>query len=139
MLVADHARSPRLGRHFLVQEPLLFDSTLLQVDKEGQNAEAQQTQAKQEVEGQAVVAVGVSIDDGAADNGTDERRRLAHDAEQAEKQEFFTPGCHFADHDLAVGVPRTNHQAVEGLIEPELPDVMETERLGPDADHAPSI
>ena len=80
-----------------------------------------------------------SINDSRADEGTDEARGFTDDREQREEQEFFTSWGHLRDHDLRVRVPRTHKEAIDGLIQPELPGIVVTEALRPDADHTPTV
>ena len=123
----------------LRQEPLLLHPTLLQIQENDQQARAQTGQAEQEIERGAVVPVGTGVDDGARDERADEGGCFADDGEEGEEEELFAPGRHFGDHDLGVRVPGADEEAVEGLVDPEFPDVVEAECLGPDAYHAPTV
>ena len=40
---------------------------------------------------------------------------------------------------MRVGVPWAHEEAVEGLVDPDFPDVVEAEVRAPDADHAPAV
>lgn len=40
---------------------------------------------------------------------------------------------------MAVGVPGADEETVKGLVEPELPGLMEAEALSPYANHAPAV
>lgn len=120
-----------------LQELSLFHPTLLHVDEPPKPHTTSQTQCEQEVERTAVVPR--IIDNRTAHQRADERTRLAHNAKQRKEQELLTPRRHLTDHRLAVAVPRTHKQAVESLIHPDLPALVEAEVLAPDADHAPAI
>ena len=120
-----------------LQESLLLHSTLLNVDKEEKPGTANQAQREQEIERTTVVAS--IIDNGRADQWADESTRLSHDREQTEKKKFFPSRCDLGDHGLRIAVPRTDKQSIESLVYPNLPLVMETEALRPDADHAPAV
>ena len=79
------------------------------------------------------------IDNRRTDQGADETRRLANDTEQREEQEISATRADFRNHGLRIRIPRADEDAVEDLVEPKLPLVVEAEFLGPDADHAPGV
>lgn len=119
------------------QKYLLLHPTLLDIDKEIQKCTASETQRKQEVKRTTVVPR--IINNRTTHKRSDKRTRLPHNAEQREEQELLAARRHLADHRLAVAVPRTHEQAIESLIHPDFPALMEAERLRPDADHAPAV
>lgn len=79
------------------------------------------------------------IDNSTRDQRANKTARFADNAEQREEQELVSARRHFRDHDLAVAVPGADEEAVEGLVEPDFPAIVETEALRPDADHAPAV
>ena len=111
--------NPLLRLPLPLQELLLLNPTLPQIHKEQQKQKRRQTQPKEEVEGRAVVLGRAGVDDGRRDQRADKRASLTDDAEQREEEEFFAAGRHFGYHDLAVAVPGTDEEAVEGLVEPD--------------------
>jgi hypothetical protein len=129
---ADHAGPPFLRGSLLLQELFLFPPALLQIHKGRQQQHAQDAQAEQEVERQAVVGLGrTGVDDRRAHDGPDEGARLAHDAEETEEEELLATWCDLGDHDLGIRVPRTDEEPVEDLVKPEFPFVVEPELLRP--------
>lgn len=79
------------------------------------------------------------IDDCTGNQRSDERGCFPDYREEGEEEEFFAAGRDFADHNLRVRVPRADEKAIESLIDPELPNVVEAECLSPDAYHTPTV
>ena len=145
--LARHARPPLLlplhpnlpDLLLPLQEGVLLVPALVQVQKRPQAEHAHETERKEEIKGRRVVPVGRGIDDGAGHQGPDEAGRLADDAEEREEEELVAARGDLADHDLRVRVPGADEQAVEDLVQPDLPDVLEAEAGRPVADHAPAV
>lgn len=121
------------------QEPLLLYAALLQIHPNHQQHRARQSQREQEVERRGVVPVRRRIYDGARHQRPDERGRLADDGEEREEQKLFAPRRDLGDHNLRIRIPRADKKTVEGLVDPNFPQVVEAEVLRPDAYHAPSV
>ncbi|KAI4271501.1 MAG: hypothetical protein L6R38_006856 [Xanthoria sp. 2 TBL-2021] len=83
-----------------------------------------------------IIPVRRRINNRARNQRPDKRRRFPNDGKQREEKEFLAPRRDFGDHDLRVGIPGADEEAVEDLIEPDFPDVVEPEGLRPDANHA---
>lgn len=79
------------------------------------------------------------IDDGARHERPNERRSFANNGEERKEEKFLATRGDLGNHNLAVRVPGTNKETVEGLVEPELPHMVEAEAGSPDANHAPAI
>ena len=120
-----------------LQELSLFNPTLLYINEPPKPRATRQTQCEQEVKRATVVSR--IINDRTAHQRADKRTRLAHNTEQREEQKLFAARRYLTDHGLAVAIPRAHKQAVESLIYPDFPALVEAEILAPDANHAPSI
>lgn len=112
-------RNPSLRLPLPPQKLLLLPPTLLQIDKPPKPQKTDQTQREKKVKRHAIILRRAGVNDSRRNQRPDERRSLADDAEEAEEEELFPAGGHFADHDLAVGVPGADEEAVEGLVEPD--------------------
>ena len=117
----------------------MLNPTLLQIHARSQKHKTRQTQPKQEVKRRRIVAVRARIDNRARYNRPNERGGLADDGEKREEKKLFAAGRDFGNHDLAVGVPGADEETVKGLVDPDLPDVVEAEVLRPDANHTPAV
>lgn len=126
-----------LDRLLPLQEPLLLNPTLTNIHEKEQPRATNQTQREQEVKRTTIIPR--IVDNRTADQRPNKRTRLTDDREQAEEEELLAPRRHLADHGLRVTVPRADEQAVEDLVQPDFPALVEPEGLRPDADHAPAV
>src|SRR5690242_3574273 len=56
-----------------------------------------------------------------------------------ERYVLFPPRRNFRYHRLRIRVPLAHKETIKGLVNPELPFVMEAEFLGPNSNHAPAV
>lgn len=90
-----------LRNSLALQEFALFDAALLHVDEEDKEQVAEQTQAKEKVEGAVVdklCVVTSGVDDCAGHERANETGGLADDGEEAEEKELLATRCHFRNH-----------------------------------------
>lgn len=90
---------------FFFQERLLFAPTLPQIDKNPQRDRRNDTQREEKIKWCRIVSVRCSLYNSRRNEGTDEGRGLADDAEQGKEEEFVATGSHLGDHYLGVAVP----------------------------------